>query len=199
MTTGTAIRARRSDNREQLVRDRAARLFRQRGYHAASARDIAGAVGMLPGSLYYHFASKEDLLVAVYEEGVRMISEAVTRAAGAERDPWRRLEAACVAHLDTLLGGSDYAQVVIRVRPGDVPGAAQRLIRLRDAYEDIFRGLVAALPLPPGADRRALRLLLLGALNWSQSWYRPDGSSPRVIARRFLGLLRSSLAPRGRP
>lgn len=87
MTTATAIRVRRSDNREQLIRDRAAGLFRQRGYHAASARDIAGAVGMLPGSLYYHFASKEDLLVAVYEEGVRMISEAVTRAAVAERDP----------------------------------------------------------------------------------------------------------------
>ncbi len=195
MTTAAAIRVRRSDNREQLVRDRAARLFRERGYHAASARDIAGAVGMLPGSLYYHFASKEDLLVAVYEEGVRRISQAVTRAVAPQRDPWRRLEAACVAHLETLLGGSDYAQVVVRVRPADVPGAAQRLVRLRDAYEGIFRGLISALPLPRGADRRAFRLLLLGALNWTQSWYRPEGSSPRAIARRFLGLLRGTLAP----
>jgi AcrR family transcriptional regulator len=194
MGTVTAFRARRADNREQLVRDRAARLFRQRGYHAASARDIAGAVGMLPGSLYYHFASKEDLLVAVYEEGVRRISEAVRRALAAERDPWRRLEAACVAHLETLLGGSDYAQVVIRVRPADVPGAAQRLVRLRDAYERIYRELVAALPLPRGTDKKALRLMLLGALNWSQSWYRPEGSSPRAIARCFVGLLRASLA-----
>lgn len=84
------------------------------------------------------------------------------------------------------------------MRPGDVPGAAQRLIRLRNGYEKIFRDLVAALRLPPGTDRRALRLMLLGALNWAQSWYRPAGSSPRAIARRFLGLLRTSLAPRGR-
>jgi AcrR family transcriptional regulator len=158
-------------------------------------RDIAMAVKMLPGSVYYHFASKEDLLVAVYQEGVRRISEAVARAVDAERDPWRRLEIACVAHLETLLGGSDYAQVVIRVRPADVPGAGQRLVRLRDGYERIFRDLVAALPLPRGTDRRALRLMLLGALNWTQSWYRPEGSSPRTIARCFIGLLRDSLAP----
>ena len=89
-------------------------------------RDIVRAADMLPGSLYYHFASKDLLLVAVYAEGVRRISERVEAAVAREADPWQRLEAACVAHLEAVLEDSDYAQVVIRVRPDDVPSGDRR-------------------------------------------------------------------------
>ncbi len=184
------VRLPRSDNRLQLILDAAARLFREKGYAATSMRDIAAAVDMLPGSLYYHFAAKEDLLVAVYEEGVRLISEKVRAAIARHAEPWQRLEAAAVAHLEVLLKTGDYALVVIRVLPQDVPKAAARLTTLRDGYEGLFAQLVAALPLPPETDRRSLRLLLLGALNWTQHWFREDGrSTPRSIARSFLKLL----------
>ena len=48
-------------------------------------------------------------------------------------------------------------------------------------------------PLPPRTDRRALKLMLLGALNWSQTWYRSGKDSPQVLARRFVRLLRDPL------
>ena len=185
-----SVRAPRVDNRLPLVLDAAARLFREKGYAATSMRDIASAVDMLPGSLYYHFASKEELLVAVYAEGVRRISETVARAMDGERDPWTRLENGCVAHLEALLQASDYAQVVVRVRPSDAPAAARELVRLRNGYEAIFRGMIDALPLARGTDRRALRLMLIGALNWSQTWYRRGKDTPQRIAREFVALLR---------
>jgi len=188
------LRAPRADNRLPLLLDAAAHLFRAQGFHGTSIRDIVRAVDMLPGSLYYHFAAKEDLLVAVYAEGVRRITERVGTAVGSETEPWARLEAACVAHLESLLDESDYAQVVIRVRPGDVPAVAAHLVTLRDGYERLFVDLIAALPLAPGVDRSSLRLMLLGALNWSQDWYRPGRDDPAAIARRFVGLLRSPLA-----
>ena len=72
-----SLKAPRSDNRLPLILDVAAKLFREKGYAATSMRDIAAAVGMLPGSIYYHFPAKEDLLVAVYADGVRMISDSV--------------------------------------------------------------------------------------------------------------------------
>ena len=185
----------RPANRRQDLLDAAARLFARQGFHAASMRDIARAVGMLPGSLYYHIASKDELLLAVYAEGVRRIAERVDVAAQRAATPWARLEAACVAHCETLLDGGDYAQVVIRVRPEDCAAMEARLTALRDAHEDRFKALVAALDLPADADRQALRLMLLGALNWSQTWYRPGGDSPAAIARRFLALLACN--PRG--
>ncbi|MGH7917667.1 MAG: helix-turn-helix domain-containing protein, partial [Candidatus Binataceae bacterium] len=79
-TSSAASRVQRQDNRRGQLLDAAARLFRERGYHATSMRDIAKAVGMLSGSIYYHFDSKEEMLVAVYEEGARRFSEAVDSA-----------------------------------------------------------------------------------------------------------------------
>lgn len=189
----TSIRAPRSDNRLSQILDEAAHLFGERGYHATSIRDVAAAVGMLPGSLYYHFESKEDLLIAVYEKGIKHISDAVIELISGQTDPWKRLEAACIAHLEALLRDKDYGQVIVRVLPSDVPKARARLIDLRDEYEELFTDLVGALKLHPGVDRRYLRLMLLGALNGAMGWYHEDKDTPRTIARRFLRLLKEAL------
>lgn len=182
---------RHSDSRLPKVLNEAARLFRTKGFEGTSVRDIARSVGMLPGSLYYYFATKEALLTAVYQLGVEQISLAVNTALSRHTDPWQRLEAACIAHLDAILDDDDYAQVVIRVRPTDVPVAHQRLVELRNQYNEVMVSLINALPLRPGTDRRVLHLMLMGALNWSQTWYRPDGRlTSRAIARKFVGLLR---------
>jgi len=185
-------RAPRADNRLPRLLDEAARLFGTQGFHGTSVRDIVRAVDMLPGSLYYHFATKEELLAAVYAEGVRRISERAQAAVDGKTEAWSRLEAACIAHLEALLEENGYAQVVIRIRPNDVPSVAGELVRLRDEYERMFVALVGALPLPRGTDRRSLRLLLLGALNWSQTWYRAGRDDPRTIARQFVASLRTS-------
>ena len=191
----TAIRPAgvRADSRLPLVLDAAAKFFSEKGYGYTSMRDIAGAAGMLPGSLYYYFASKEELLVAVYAQGVRRIKEAVAPALAQDVDPWTRLTNVCAAHLEGLLEDGDYGQVVIRVRPDDAPPVAKRLVALRDEYETTFEQAIQTLPLPPRTDRRALKLMLLGALNWSQTWYRSGKDSPQVLARRFVRLLRDPL------
>jgi AcrR family transcriptional regulator len=180
-----------ADSRLPKVLDEAARLFRTKGFEGTSVRDIARAVGMLPGSLYCHFETKEALLVAVYVKGVQQITEAVRCAVDRRTDPWDRLEAACVAHLEAILDEDDYAQVVVRVRPADVPVVHASLIQLRNLYEALFAGLIRDLPLARSTDRGTLRLMLMGALNWSQTWYRPGGRlNPRAIARKFIALLR---------
>ena len=182
----------RSDSRRTLLRDQAAWLFRQKGYYAASVRDIAANAGMLPGSLYCHFSNKEDLLVEIYEAGISEISEAVQAAIGKKQDPWQRFESACCAHLDALLKSSDYPMVAVRVLPDDVPKARARLIELRSSYESIFADLIAELPLAADVDRGFLRRLVIGALNSTTTWYRPRDDSPRTVARK---LIRTLLQP----
>jgi AcrR family transcriptional regulator len=190
-----AAAAKRASSRLPRLLDEAARAFAQRGFTAATVREIVEPVGMLPGSLYCHFATKEALLTAVYKEGVERIGAAVDAAVAPLDEPWQRLEAACVAHLTSLLDQTAYSQVVIRVRPSDAPAAEAELIALRDSYEKRFARLVGALPLARPTDRSMLRLMLVGALNWSQTWYRAGrGRTPEKIARRFVGLLKASLA-----
>ena len=183
-------RAPRIDSRRQNVLDAAARLFGRNGFAGATVRDIAAAAGMLPGSIYYHFPSKEDLLVAVYEEGVDRIVRTVEKAINRRRAPWKRLEAACRAHLESVLDRSDYALVVVRVHPGDVPAATSRLTALRDGYEALFRDLVDDLDLAGPARAKYARLMLIGTMNWTQTWYHAGDDTPEAIARHFVAVLR---------
>ena len=195
MTSTEAISPRlpRQDNRRAHLLDAAAKLFSERGFHATSMRDIAKAVGMLSGSIYYHFESKDEMLLAVYEEGVRRVATAVEQAVEREAEPWARLEAGCAAHLRGLIAYRDYARVMIQTAPDQAGSARARIRELRRNYEARFRQLIDALTLPPGIDPRYVRLLLFGALNWSQVWYHPGGDPPEVVARRFIDTLRLPL------
>lgn len=183
------------DNRRRALLNAAAKAFAKRGFEGASMRDIATDVGMLSGSVYYHFASKDALLLAVYEEGVQHIKDEVKRAiAECPPDPWDRLEAACVAHLVALLGGNDYAQVVMPQFTGSLPAElSKQLIEQRDSYEEVFVALVDAVSLPRGVSARYLRLTLLGSLNWTLTWYHRGGDSPAQIARKMMRLFRVRL------
>jgi len=178
------------EDRRQVLVDEAARLFGSKGYENTSMRDIAAAVGILPGSLYHHFRSKEDLFVAVYSCGVAQIRQTVVEAVARHTEPWARLEAACVAHLQTLLVKDSFAAAVISHLSIATLPMRGKLIGLRDRYEAVFADLIAALPLPPDTDRRTFRLGLLGAMNWSLAWYRPGADPPAAIARKLLNLLR---------
>lgn len=167
-----------------------ARLFAKGGFEATSMRDIAGEAGMLAGSMYYHFPSKNDLIAAVYEAGVAEIGAAVDSAVAGVRGPWARLEAACVAHLQSLLADSAHAAVMTADLGRLEPVLKRRLVTMRDGYEKRFVELVAGLPLPRGADRTLWRLQLLGALNWTPTWYRPGRKSPAAIGRALVAALR---------
>ena len=167
-----------------------ARRFAKGGFEATSMRDIAGEAGMLAGSMYYHFRSKNELIAAVYEAGVAEIGAAVDAAVARARAPWPRLEAACVAHLDSLLTDKAHAAVMTADLSRLDPRLRRRLVVMRDGYERRFVELVAALPLPAVADRSLWRLQLLGALNWTPTWYRPGGKRPAAIARSVVAALR---------
>ncbi len=181
----------RPDSRRQEIIYHAASLFGARGYGQTSMRDIAAAAGILPGSVYHHFASKEALLAAVYagaiDGAVAELEAAVATLDGA----WDRLEAACAAHLRMLLSGGALAAVVVDGRR-QPPAARAELVREWNRYEAVFRRLVAATPLPPGVQSGPFRLALLGALNWALTWYRPGGDAPDIVARDLFAIFRAS-------
>jgi AcrR family transcriptional regulator len=192
--TGVNGRSSRVNRRELLI-DEAARLFGRVGFSATSTRDIAKAVGMKPGSLYYHFQSKEQLAVAVHTHRLKEVTTAVTGALeGAGSDPWDRLEAACVAHVEALLDGTGYPHVVSPQFAATLPSRIRSVIvRQRDEYEEIFRLLVEALPLPNEIDRRYFRLAIFGSINWTLTWYHPGGDPPGVVARNLVAVYRMSV------
>lgn len=177
-----------SGDRRQVLISEAARLFGNKGYENTSMRDIAAAVGILPGSLYHHFSSKEELFVAVYSFAVSQSVDAVKTAIKTRADPWVRLETACIAHMQGLLDKNRFAAVL--VSHPSASGLPEQVVTLRDSYEAVFKELIAELPLPAGTDPRIFRLGLLGAMNWAITWYRPGGETPASLARKLLNNIR---------
>lgn len=182
----------RSDNRRQELMAAAAYLFNQRGYDATSMRDIAREAGMLAGSMYYHFSSKDELIIATYEEGRRLITNAVLDAIEGVEDPWDRLREAAIAHMNTLFS-NNFSILLCADISRTAPTLRSRLIEIRDKYDKLFMDLIEDLPLADDIDRGLLRLSLLGSLNWSSSWYRPGGQTPAQIAAFFVRVMKDGL------
>lgn len=184
----------RRKNKREVVLLKAAELIARHGIDGTSMRDIATAVDMLPGSLYYHFSSKEEMVLAIHERVVGEMTRKVEQAIEDARLPWDRLERAAVAHLEALLETGNMVAIIS-------PHFEQHRIELnrelrsqRNAYEVMFRGLFDALDLPEGVDRALLRLQLLGALNWVPVWYDPGkDKTAGEIARTFVSTIRAGL------
>lgn len=173
----------RGQIKRQKILDAAASVLARRGFAGAQLSEIAEQAGTLPGSLYYHFQSREELIEEVLRRGVTLSlarARAVIEAlpAGATADG--RLEAALRAHLRFQLVESDYARAAVRSIGQYPQGMWSRINAKFRAYGKFFDGLIAASmksgQIDPGVDRGALRMLILGAANWAPEWYRSDGA-----------------------
>jgi TetR/AcrR family transcriptional regulator, cholesterol catabolism regulator len=187
-----ATEAKRQANRWPALLDAAATKFAEQGYHATTIRELAAATAMTPGAIYFHVPNKQALLLAVYEEGVQRILDRVEKAVAGVGTPWDRLIAAVVGHLEAILDASAYARVVIRILPDDAPEIADELKRQRDRYEERFRALFAQVKLPEDVEPGLARLFLLGAINWTPVWHRPNRTPIAEIARQLLAPLRAA-------
>ena len=169
-------------NRRQEVLRSAARLFRRKGFHATSTRDIAAAAGMQSGSPFYHFKSKGALLYAVMEEGMRSaILRQQAALEGAPAAAAERLRVLVRNHFDILLGtGSDFIPVMLYESRSITARQRVLLAQLQSAYEAPWTPVLEALRAGGRlrADVKLARLLIFGALNWSAQWYdRRKGAS----------------------
>ncbi len=195
-----ATAAKLQANRWPALLEAAAVHFAGRGYHATTIRDVAQAAGVTPGAIYFHVPTKQALLVAVYSEGVDRIIHHVEASIGQETDPLLRFRCAIKAHLESILDASAFARVIVRVLPDDVPEAARELRAQRHRHEARFRALISDLRLPPDRSPTLLRMLLMGALNWTPVWYRPsrgglDAIVDELVASCGAGVHRRSAKP----
>ena len=171
------LQERDDGNRRAALLATAAALFRSQGFAATTTRDIAAA-GMQSGSPFYHFKSKDALLFAVMQEGMRaaLARQQTTLQQLAGQPPLAQLRGLVQTHFAVLLGpDSDFIPVMLyESRALNVAQRAE-LAALQSQYEALWVPVLAALH-TSGALRAPVglaRLLILGALNWSVQWFDP--------------------------
>lgn len=165
-------------NRRRALILGAAKLFRRQGFAATSTRDIAAAAGMQSGSPFYHFKSKQALLFAVMEEGMRSAlerqGEALRQAEAHTPDIAGQLRLLIRNHFEVLLGaGSDFIPVLLYEARSITPRQRSSIAALQDEYEAAWVPVLEALHASGQlkADVKLARLMIFGALNWSVQWY----------------------------
>ena len=166
-----------SNRREALLRV-SAKLFREKGFDGTSIRDISNAAGMHSGSPFYHFKTKQDILVAVMEQGLAEGLRKSEEVMALPLPPEQKLKGLIRTQLGTILEeGSDFIPVLLYDWRSLSSANRRRIVALKDRYDALWQQVIDDLQRAghmPG-DAQLVRLLILGAVNWSGRWYRPGG------------------------
>ncbi|TQR83822.1 TetR/AcrR family transcriptional regulator [Mycobacterium hodleri] len=178
---------------KRRILDAAAEAFMSQGFGVTTIDDVAERVGATKGLVYYHFRSKFDILLAVYERGMSQVQQQVGPARHGAGTGRERLTAMSTEHVVNLMSDLKYHWVVhlgVREQTSTALKPRQRdalsaLNDLRRDYEQMFLAVVND-GIADGSIREVNAPLatrtLLSSLNAVDAWYRPrPDQTPEAI------------------
>jgi AcrR family transcriptional regulator len=195
MATTEAVRETKATRTRRRILHAAAHELVERGYAGASLRRIAEGAGLQLGSLYFHFETKDELMLEVLRDAVDFALEQLNLAvahAGPAATPGDRVEVAITAHIQTLHSAGDRGAAVAN-GPKTFPAEVRRryvaqVRRYTQAWDELLAAAQDDGTIDPGLDRRALRELLMSAMNGTVS-RRPRDTAALAQAAETLSAL----------
>lgn len=179
------------------ILDAAAQVIRQKGFHGASMADIAEAVQLQKASLYHHVSSKQEILLALLDRALEMLFEQIDTIAKQSLPADEKLRQMVQIYLRLLADNSDLSAVLLFEHRSLEPAQHKRHIPNRDRFEALWRAVLedgVRAGLFNCTDVGLTVRALMGILNWTLTWYRPDGSlSIEQISDHYTGLLLNGL------
>ena len=140
-------------------------------------REIAAGLGMAPGALYYYFESKDDLLYACQILSLKRLLASAQEIVSADLEPDQKLRKLVRAHLGHILDelGGSFAHIEFHALP---EARLSEVVSKRDRYEKLVRRVLregVEAGVFRNSDIKLTALSLLGALNWTVVWWKPEG------------------------
>ena len=142
------------------ILEAAAQIFSEKGYHAASMQDIAQSVDLQKASLYHHFPSKQEILLAVLDRALDILIANMQQVLELPCPPDQKLSQAMLIYLHTMLDNRELAAVLLLEHRSLEPELQSRHIPRRDRFERLWRDLIRRQILQ-GTPRRSRRCNLL--------------------------------------
>jgi AcrR family transcriptional regulator len=160
------------------ILDAAAQVFRQKGFNGASMQDIAAAVNLQKASLYHHVTSKQEILLALLDRALGMLTDHIAGIAAQDLPVDQKLRQMMRAYLIALADNSDLSSVLLFEHRSLDKKSHARHVPQRDKFEGLWRDVInegvrtGVFECPDaGVAVRAL----MGVMNWTLTWYRPNG------------------------
>ena len=202
MTQQTTSRA--ASRREELLAI-AAELFAQRGFKNTTVRDIADAAGILSGSLYHHFDSKESMVDEILSSFQTALFEQYDEVAGSDLDPRAKFEAVIRISFDAI--HDHHSEVAIYQNDAAYLAEFDRfgyLNERNDQMRKLWVGLleegVRSGDFRPDLDTEVVYRFIRDTVWVAVRWYRPGGDlSAHDVADQYLSILLDGISARRRP
>ncbi|MDE3206123.1 MAG: TetR family transcriptional regulator [Acidobacteriota bacterium] len=177
----------------------AAKVFRARGFAAASLDEIAGNLGMSKGSLYNYVSSKEELLEAVVGPPAEELLGTLRVLAAMDLPASEKVRRVTRIHVSVLERTYDFAAVYLHEVAGR--GLGEEWAAKDHEYvcliEDVIASGVAEGLFAPDTDVLVSAMALIGALNWLTRWWHVEGAiSASTIAERISDVFLAGLLVR---
>ncbi|MGW1803866.1 TetR/AcrR family transcriptional regulator [Streptomyces sp. NPDC002078] len=180
----------------------AAEVFAEHGYNATTVRRIADHAGMLAGSLYYHFDSKESMLEEILRTFLDELWDGYDTVLGSGLGPRETLEALVTESFREI--DRHRAAVAIYQKESRQLAAQERFAFLAESqarFEKAWLGTlergVAEHVFRADLDVRLTYRFVRDTVWVAASWYRPGGGhSPEEIARQYLSMVLDGIAVR---
>ena len=171
----------------------AARVFHEKGYDGASIQDLADALGMLKGSLYYYIDSKEDLLFDVLRSAHEDARANIALTDAHPGDALQRVRLFMRLHVLFNLRNLDRMGVFSNDFRSLRPDRRDEIRAYRNEYFAFAKRLIVdaqeARLACPDLDPTLTALAFIGMSNWVYEWYRPErGAAPEEIAESYADL-----------
>jgi AcrR family transcriptional regulator len=174
----------------------AAAAFRRLGYHGATVEQIAAALHMKKGNLYYYYKNKEEILFACHQYSLDRLMELLAEIEQVEATPDQKLRQLIVAFVHTILDELHGTALFLDLEALS-PAHLKAVIVRRDRFDRGMRQIVEqgiASGLFAASDAKLLSFAILGAVNWIPRWFNPAGpSTSQQIADRFADYLIAGL------
>lgn len=168
----------------------AARLFKEKGYANTTVRDIANAAGMKAGSMYYHYASKDEVLHAVMERANHLATTGFDKAltkAGSDADFETKLVSCIEAHLRNIMDFGNFSIMQDELQHQLPSDLRKQQLAIREEYDLRWRNLFdegrSQGVLHASQNLTLLRLIILGSMNWSEHWLNKKRTSLNSFAK----------------
>jgi len=182
--------------RENIL-EAAAQVFRQKGFHGTSMQDIAEAVNLQKASLYHHVASKQEILLALLDRALELLLERISTISNQPIPADQKLQQMIRAYLQILAENTDLSAVLLFEHRSLERKQHARHVPNRDKFEALWRDVLAegvASQLFKCDDPALTARAILGIMNWTITWYRPNGDlTINQIADQYSNLLLNGL------
>lgn len=185
--------------REQEIVAAAAKVFKDKGYHAATTRDIAAEVGIQQATLYYYIASKEELLYLVVREPIARLYDQVEAIVKAQLPTRTKIAQALHAHLTAFDDSYPHMFVYVQELP-NFTGTLRNKIResperYQRLWEELIQQGILSAALRADLDVRSTVLMIMGMCNWLHRWYRKGGRlNTATLAEQYTSALLDGIA-----